>query len=436
MKVYILGAGITGLAAGFVSGLPVYEAQETPGGICSSYYMKPKTEERLHNIPNDQEAYRFEIGGGHWIFGGDPLVLHFIKTLTPVKSYVRRSAVYFSDKNLLVPYPIDNNLRYFGTELATKILEELVEASKTSKKLTTMAEWLESHFGPTLYKLYFEPFHELYTAGLFRKIAPQDPYKTPINLKLAIQGVFAETPPVGYNVTFIYPKEGLNSFIQKMASYCNIHYNKKVVRIDLEQKIVYFEDNSNIEYDYLISTLPLNHVVEMTKLDVDEKTDPATSLLVINIGAIKGSHCPDAHWVYIPKSKSGFHRVGFYSNVDTSFLPLSVRKSNTHVSIYVEKAYIYGNKPSRDEVIRISHEVIDELIEWDWIKDVDIVDPTWIDVAYTWSWPNSHWREKALKMLESYGIFQVGRYARWTFQGIAESIKEGFIAGSSFSHYK
>ena len=63
---------MTGLAAGLVSGLPVYEAEETSGGICSSYYVQPGSRERLHTQPTDGEAYRFEIGGGHWIFGGDP----------------------------------------------------------------------------------------------------------------------------------------------------------------------------------------------------------------------------------------------------------------------------------------------------------------------------------------------------------------------------
>ena len=68
----ILGAGMTGLSAGFASGLPIYEAAEAPGGICSSYYVRPREKERLFEVPADAEAYRFEIGGGHWIFGGDP----------------------------------------------------------------------------------------------------------------------------------------------------------------------------------------------------------------------------------------------------------------------------------------------------------------------------------------------------------------------------
>jgi protoporphyrinogen oxidase len=102
----ILGGGMTGLAAGMASGLPVLEAADASGGICSSYYLCPGTTDRLATAPHHGEAYRFEIGGGHWIFGGDPAILHLIRTLTPVKSYQRRSSVYFCQGDRYVPYPL------------------------------------------------------------------------------------------------------------------------------------------------------------------------------------------------------------------------------------------------------------------------------------------------------------------------------------------
>ena len=63
-KVYILGGGMTGLAAGVVSKLPVFEAEEFPGGICSSYFNRPGDNRRFHTTPEDGKAYRFEFGGG------------------------------------------------------------------------------------------------------------------------------------------------------------------------------------------------------------------------------------------------------------------------------------------------------------------------------------------------------------------------------------
>lgn len=427
-KKYILGGGMTGLAAGLSSGLPVFEATADPGGICSSYYVRPGDSERLSQAPADGEAYRFEIGGGHWIFGGDPLVLRFIKNMAPVKSYSRRSAVYFAEQDLYVPYPLQNHLRFLGNGTAMQVLKELVNAQGS---FCTMKEWLSKNFGSTLCDLFFYPFHDLYTAGLHEQIAPQDAYKSPVNLAQVIQGAFDEAQAVGYNVTFVYPEEGLNTLAQRMADSCDVRYGKRATTIDVEERTVHFSDGSSVDYDILLSTLPLNNALEMAGLTVEAEPDPYTSVLVLNIGAVRGNNCPDEHWLYNPDAQSGFHRVGFYSNVDRAFLPMSARDQNEGISIYVERAYVGGTWPSEAEISGYAAAVVDELQSWGYIEEAEVVDPTWIDVAYTWSWPNSQWKKQALQQLESHGIYQVGRYGRWIFQGIADSIKDGFFAGSS-----
>ncbi len=432
MSNYILGGGITGLAAGIASGLPVFEAAAAPGGICSSYYVYPNSKERLANAPQDEEIYRFEIGGGHWIFGGNSTILQFIKHLTPVKSYPRKSSVYFCEQNLYVPYPLQNFLRYLEPDIIAQALEEMTRPKKTPR---TMKEWLKQSFGNTLCEKFFYPFHELYTAGLYKKIAPQDAYKSPVNLELAIRGALDNTPAVGYNTTFVYPVEGLNVLAQRMGKQCDIRYGKKVVKIDVQQKEVYFTDDSSVTFDKLISTLPLNKMIEITGLEIDAFPDPYTSVLVLNIGAIKGDRCPEDHWLYNPDAKSGFHRVGFYSNVDCSFLPKSSREKGDRVSIYVERAYVGGVMPTESEIADYAQAVVKELQEWGYINEAEVVDPTWIDVAYTWAIPNSPWRQTALKALEEKDIYPVGRYARWVFQGIADSIRDGFIAGASFKSF-
>lgn len=426
----IIGAGMTGLAAGMVSGLPVYESETVPGGICSSYYLTPGSGERLYKSPEDGEAYRFEIGGGHWIFGGDPAVLHFIKSLGPVKSYNRKSSVYFSKLGLYVPYPIQNHLSCLGKDIATKAISEIINAPDGTPK--TMADWLEMSFGKTLLELFFAPFHELYTAGLWTRIAPQDSYKSPVNLSIALQGAIDKAPPpVGYNVTYVYPREGLNTLAQRMAKKCDVNYGKRVARISVKKKEVFFSDSSGAKYENLISTLPLNKALEMAGVKVGEKPASYTSVLVLNIGATRGKKCPEDHWLYISDSDSKFHRVGFYSNVDASFMPKSSRKGNERVSIYVEKAYQNGKKPGDKEIRAYSDSVVGELRSWGFISKAETVDPTWIDVAYTWSMPGSKWQERALSELEKNGIYQIGRYGRWTFQGIAESIKDGFFVGGA-----
>ena len=429
--IFILGAGVTGLSACHTSGFPIYEAEDIVGGICTSYYMKKGSRKRLFKASIDDNEYHFEIGGGHWIFGGDPEIKKLINKLSPCKTYERASSVYLPSQKLFVPYPLQNNLSFLDNKLAHRAFDEILNPPKSNIK--TMKDWLENNFGKTLSGLFFNPFHKLYTADLYTRIAPQDSYKSPINKEDVKRGYEGRVESVGYNTTFIYPQKGLDSLTRSLAKKCDIKFGKKIERIDLKRKLLFFHDNNSVKFKKIISTLSLNKMIKMTGLKIGEKPFPSPSVLVVNIGAKKGSKCPDDHWIYVPKSKLGFHRVGFYSNVDSMFLPRKHRKSKDRVSIYVEKAYPENTSLSHKEKNKVARQIIKELQDWGWIGKVDIFDPTWIETAYTWSWPNSTWREKAIKALERHDVFQVGRYGRWIFQGIADSIKDGLDIGKKFS---
>jgi len=427
---FILGAGITGLAAASKSNLTVFEASRMPGGICMSYHMRSGQKRPTYAATYSDMAYRFENGGGHWVFKADREVLQFIKKYASIKTYKRKSSVYFTKNNAYAPYPIQNNLRFLSKEKIKKILDEIPALG--AKRSSTLKEYLVNSFGPTLCDLFFYPFNNLYTAGLYSKIMPQETYKTPLDTKLVRQGAYKAVPSAGYNAQYIYPRDGLNLLINNISKECDIRFNKRVVQIDLKQKKIYFSDGNSQAYGRLISTLPLNKMIKIAALKIDEKNPPYTSVLVLNAGALRGKKCPDDHWLYMPDSSAGFHRVGFYSNVDKSFLPLS-NKPKDNVSIYVEKAFLGGKKPSKKEVAKYVHATVHELKKIGFIKKIEVVHTSWIDVAYTWSRSASTWREEALSLLEEQNVYQIGRYGRWHFQGIADSIKEGLACAEKMS---
>ena len=428
--VLVLGAGVTGLAAAMASGGTVLEAQSLPGGICRSYYMT-RSGERLAELPADAEAYRFEVGGGHWIFGEDPIVTDFLRRRSNLRFYERRSAVFFREDGIYVPYPIQNHLAYLKPSLATRALEEMVLARPIVRPSTTMRDWLHMAFGETLSDLFFDPFHKLYTAGLWDRIAPQDPHKSPVSVHDIVAGMTGQAGAVGYNATFMYPNEGLNTLVSRLSSECQIEYGCRVERVDTQAGVVYCNGGRTWSYDRLISTLPLDEMARVADVKVPPREDPATSVLVINMGVEKGSACPEDHWVYVPHSQAGFHRVGFYSNVDATFLPVSRREAGTHASVYVEFAFGRGARPDEGTARSIIAQTARELSEWGWIRSVEVSDWNWVETAYTWTWPASNWREHALRELANRGILQIGRYGRWRFQGIVASLREGFVAGGS-----
>src|SRR5262249_14395254 len=183
---------------------------------------------------------------------------------------------------------------------------------------------------------------------------------------------------------------------------------------------------------------------------------PYTSVLVLNLGAT----LPDTplarngyHWLYIPDSRSGFHRIGYYSNVDPLFLPRSQHGDPGRTSIYVETAFRAGQRPSAEataalvrEIIAelqqnglidqveaveptraVGREIIAELQQKGLSEKVEAVDPTGADVAYTGRRPGSDWVPRAPAACQECGIDPAGRFGRWSFQGIAASLKEGLL---------
>jgi hypothetical protein len=125
--------------------------------------------------------------------------------------------------------------------------------------------------------------------------------------------------------------------------------------------------------------------------------------------------------------------VGFYSNVDESFLPAAARGRGDRVAAYVERAYAGDAPPAAETLARDRASMLDELQACGWIGDVGVIDPTWIDVAYTWSRPGSRWVESARGALAANRVHTVGRYATWTFQGIADSVRDGLRVGAELA---
>ncbi|NUN68972.1 MAG: FAD-dependent oxidoreductase [Bacteroidetes bacterium] len=419
----ILGAGITGLGCGSSTGFRIIERQNFPGGICASYHMEPGHRQRNRHRRSDEEDFRFEYGGGHWIFGRNEPMLELLRSYDEFVTRERKASVYLSSMDLTVPYPIQNNLRYLPADLREAILSEMKE-QQPSATVPTMSAWCASVFGPTLAGLFFHPFHELYTAGLAGTIAPQDSYKTPVDLALVRQGAERSTRPAGYNTTFIYPHNGLNAVMDALERRCDIRYDTEAVRINPEARTVRLSDGSTLPYSALISTIPLNILQQISGLRTASVQDPYTSVLVLNIGARKGKRRIDDHWVYFPTSRSGFHRIGFYDNVDPRFLPRS-KRDGEHTSLYVEMAYRGGDRPDEQAIAQRCSAVMQELQDLDIIRDAEIVDPTWIDVAYTWTIPGSTWREEMIAAARQHDIHCIGRYGAWKFQGILDSLNDG-----------
>lgn len=365
MKKIIIGAGLTGLSAGIHTGSPVYEAKDHSGGICRSYNMN---------------GFEFSVGGPHWLFGKG-IGLDFIKRLVEVNEYERIAGVYY---NKIFPFPIQ------------KFAQQDIVSNENSMKHS-----LSEKFGVELGNMFFTPFNEKYTCGLYDHIMNDDDYKSP------------QRNEKGHILTFCDPVNGLNELIDKMEEKCDVKYNKKVKKILMKEKQILFEDGETVKYDKLISTMPLNTLLKIS--GCRKRHLPYTSVLVINIGARLIETTPKEFWLYVPFCNSGFYRIGFASNVNPKKAPENC------VSLSVEIPFKPGDNI---DINKKCDDVIKELTQWGFIGSVFEVDPTVVNCAYTWIADPSQ-RYEAIKYLEDNDIISTGRYGKWKFCGMVESIEMG-----------
>uniref|UniRef100_A0A7J3SNK2 Amine oxidase domain-containing protein n=1 Tax=Fervidicoccus fontis TaxID=683846 RepID=A0A7J3SNK2_9CREN len=445
MKKIVMGGGISGLIAAYTLNAPLFEKNPYPGGLLASYCFDLNTKNKLWSGERKDELAFFEVGGGHWLWGlhDYPIINNILLKFTDFKTYVRRSYVYLTDLSLFIPYPLQYHLRFLPRDIKNSALEELINIHKKYKK--TLSEnlydnisfglSLKSIFGETLYELFFRPYNEMYTAGLLYKVLPPRKIKLPNDMTNIVKGAHDSLyHGIGYNAVFFYPEMGLGPLMWRLCSELKCFLNSEVTDIDYVKKMLIINNKNPVKYDILVAAIPLNHLTELLHVKTKSKPDPYTSVITINVIAEKGRNAPkDAHWIYMSKTKTLFHRIGYYSNVDPMFLPKKYR-SEKYVAAYIEKVVQGGVQYEKDDLYREAQKVLDEACELGMLGNVIAYDVSFVDVAYTWRRLNSNWINEVNAILKEIDVIPVGRYATWGFvEGIVESAYDTLSKSYSLS---
>ncbi len=399
----IVGAGMCGLGAG-QSGALLFEASGLPGGVCHSYYMDLEGRQSGRS----ETAFRFEPAGGHWLFDASPSTLAIFERVTPMQWHERKAAIYFATTDTFVPYPIQDNLHALPEAVRARVLEEL-SVPCGDMWAGSFKEWLIAAFGQTLGDLFFLPFNERYTAGLLDRIAPQDLHKSPLDMERVRRGAVQPVPAGGYNPMFLYPPAGLDVLTQGLARGCNIATNHRLIGVDSRTRTLHFENGHAQAYERVLSTIPLQTLARICQPGVSACMDLSTVVAVANIGALRGAACPKYHWLYLPHSRSGMHRVGFYSEVGASFVPQ--QRTDQYVAVYAETAFVSGAAPGPAEQDALLRAVITELKDLGFIGDVRAAGVSVTDPAYTWRAIGSNWAAATREALAEHALAG-GRNAR------------------------
>jgi len=371
VKYLIIGAGPAGLGAGWElnrlqqNDFLIIEKESYIGGLSASF--------------KDENGFFWDLGG-HVLFNNDSLLAKLSKNLLfkKIKSFKRKAAIYLDGK--FIPYPFQDN--YPVDQLANKF-----------KYPKNFKQWLYITFGKNQAEIFFIPQNE--KSWVF-----------PLNkmnfdwIAKRIKTLKDKTKNWGANARFLYPQSGGIGFLWEKISQEfkeKIILNSEVKTIDELKKEATLINNKKINYQYLITSMPLDLLVnklankQISKFGLKLKHNHG---LIIGLG-IKGKLKTNLHWLYLPEKKYPFFRIVFNSN-------LSQAKPD-YCSLTLE----ISNGQYHDEIENLN------------LFDGEIISKFEKKVPYFYPIPTLD-RDKNLKIINKYllenQIFPIGRFGTWKYE--------------------
>jgi protoporphyrinogen oxidase len=420
-KVVIIGAGPTGLGAGYRlkqlghHNFTIYERSPNIGGLAGSF--------------TDSAGFTWDIGG-HVMFSHYKYYDQCFDDLMGNDFQLNNRECWVRMFNNWVPYPFQNNIRYLPKDVTCECLTGLVEAQtrRNYKSAANFKEFMDAVFGDGIVKHFMEPYNFKVWAHppvmmnkewIGERVAVVD-------INRAIKNVVLGTDDFGWgpNNQFKFPlKGGTGEFYRRFARPLDGHVqlSKVVDFVNLLKKEIRFKDGQVVKYDKLISAMPLDLLCnDCLNGEVPRQIKKATSTLRYSGGYMVGigikQPCPSTKsWMYFPENNCPFYRVTYLSN----YSPYMTPDNNTHYSLLCETSYSEFKPVDGRTIVQ---DTIRGLINAGLLKEKDqrdIVDTWTYHAKYSYPTPSVE-RDtilaQAIPFLEKHDIYSRGRFGMWKYE--------------------
>jgi protoporphyrinogen oxidase len=426
--ILIVGAGIAGLSTAYHlrnEDYHIYEKEGEVGGLCRSF---------------KKDGFTFDFTG-HLLHLRSEYASKLLEKLLPdrLKTHFRRASIY--SKSVFTPYPFQANLYGLPKEVIKECVVGFVEAKEAREELykigannandsgISFKDWIVNTFGSGIANHFMIPYNEkMWKSDLSEVSSEWVDWSIPVpRLDEVIAGALGiENPRMGYSAQFLYPeKEGIEILPRAFLPHVNnINYNRKLTAVDLHEKRVWFDDNSSIEYDRLVSTIPLPELldsIENLPQSISELRHTLRHISVLNVNlGIEARTVSDQHWIYFPEKEIPFYRVGLYTNFSSELAPAKCS------SLYVEVSYLPGDSLNQPDALE---RVYDGLKACGLLKNKDhIIVENIIDIPYAYViHDDSRCKNlpKIMDYLNKHDIFSIGRYGGWQYMSMEDALLQG-----------
>jgi len=420
-QIAVIGAGLTGLSTAYaleqrgMYDYALFESESTCGGLCRT-------------VRN--EGFTFDYTG-HFLHCTHPDALKFLEqtlSIDKLNRITRNSSIY--SQGAYTHFPYQSNLHGLPISTIAECIEGFVQKKIPSNvPRESFACWVMENFGAGFAKHFFYPYQEKLLCHSVQTITDSwvGRFVPDTTLEKIIEGIINPSPTnVGYNAHFYYPQAGgidnlIASILRKLVN--RPHMNHKATSIDVDKRIIYFNNGHHESFEFLVSTVPLKTILH--SLNKREYEDAASHLkcnflLNINFGFEQPEIVP-YHWIYYPEKIYPFFRIGVPHLLTQTMAPAH------HSSLAIEIAST-SEPPSLKKAVSKARSVIKTLFK---IKPQKIVHECILKLPHAYVLYD-RWRDQhlvgLLNDLEKQKIYSIGRYGAWKYSSMQEAILDGMQA--------
>jgi len=394
----IIGGGVTGLSlASYLDNKDylILEKDKKVGGYCKT------------TIRN---GFVWDYSGHFFHFKNKDIKDYVVENIECKLVNINKiTNIYY--KGELINFPFQYNIHQLPQD---EFIECLYDAYNNNKiDNTTFKSYINSTLGKAISDKFIIPYNEkLYACNLDElQHDSMGRFFPPIlSFNELLEKIKNNSKLTSYNDSFIYPVKGSFEFVKSILTRIlpdKIKTNTEVIKIDLENKILYTE-NETYHFKNLINTLPFNIFLKLSNQQVSNLS--ANKVAVFNLGFDKNTDIK-SHWIYFPGNEI-FYRVGFYNNILSQY----------RMSLYVEIGMKSEDKVDKDILL---NKVLEDLKKCHIIKNQSLIDyeflvmsPAYVHITKQSNEIYNNW----CKQNNINNIYSIGRYGSWTYCSIEDNI--------------
>ena len=430
----ILGGGIAGLATAYELGkrgqpLLLIEKEAEVGGLARTF---------------ERDGFRFDIGG-HRFHSHNPAVVQWVQNLLgdDLLTVPRRSHIYLNGRFANYPIEFPNALTLYPLRQSAHMVGSYLAAQWPRNGHTdhSFEDWVTRRFGRAMYELFFQPYtekvwgipcHQLSADWAAQRIGLPSLWQAAKNALLPPR----QTPATAIS-QFYYPRYGFGQIPQALATAVRRQNNPILTNTHLTSITpttnhfhLSLQQNGTthtVQTDQLISTIPLNHLLNLLpQTAANQHLQQTTQLryrsLICLFLAVKKPQISQDSWTYFPDAHFTFSRTHEPKNWSADMVP-DPTCTSLGIEIFTGRDEAIWQQPDA----QIARTVIGQLSQIGWlhpqqvhnywlmrvpyaypIYDLDYAEKLSQVRHYLQQWPNLHLigRTGSFRYMNSDGVIE------------------------------